>query len=146
MKNKILIGALVGLGVMAIGYLLSNKEKNYISVNGEQTSEEDEKEDITVKEKIKAAANRMVNWVITHKDHIEAVSLVLGMIAAGIDVSNKVKAGRNAVAKTPKTKGSSDYLDAEQILQRVRETRHSVVATDDKGFSFIVMPEGGATT
>lgn len=147
MGKKLLIGMLIGGAIGAVALFAAKKEKNYISVNGEDSSEDEPKEDPTIKDKIRRAAEKVVAWIMEHKDYFEAASVVLSMVSACYSLKNEVLKGRKVVSKTPTVRDkrpNNEFLSGDEIIKRVKDTRRSVVATDDNGFNFIVMPEGGA--
>ena len=91
MKN-FLIGITIGGAAIVTVYLLSKKNKTYIDMNQSETEEEvkETKKDV-VEKKVKEAGEKMANWILEHKDYIEAGTAVVGFVASLFSLRNAVK-------------------------------------------------------
>lgn len=154
--TKALIGVLIG-GAAAVvaAYVIKKKEKKYAEVQSsekevEEVEEDDEKKTSEIKEKISSAAKKIVEWVLTHKDEIEAATAVLGLASACLNFKNKVVEGRKAVDKTPKrnelkgTKNDLGNMTADQALEHVKKTKRNLLLVDDDNFGYVISPEVAA--
>lgn len=149
--TKALIGVLIG-GAAAVvaAYVIKKKEKKYAEVQSsekEEVEEDDKKETSEIKEKISSAAKKIVEWVLTHKDEIEAATAVLGLASACLNFKNKVVEGRKAVDKTLKQgewQNESGDLTAQQALEHVKATKRNLLLVDDDNFGYVISPEVAA--
>lgn len=152
--TKALIGVLIG-GAAAVvaAYVIKKKEKKYAEVQSsekEEVEEDDEKETSEIKEKISSAAKKIVEWVLTHKDEIEAATAVLGLASACLNFKNKVVEGRKAVDKTLKrnelkgTKNDLGNMTADQALEHVKKTKGNLLLVDSDNFGYVISPEVAA--
>ena len=101
MEKNLLIGITIGGAAVAALYFLSNKKKKYVEVNKEEFADEEvvkeEKSVVdTAKDRIKEAAIKMVNWIMEHKEQIEAGSAALTFATALVSLRNAI------VPKKPK--------------------------------------------
>lgn len=136
MKNKLLIGALAVVAAAVVAVVINKSKTKYAKVQSSDT-EEERAEDSEAKKKIAIAAKKMVEWIINHKDYIEAATLVVGLAAKVITLRNKVNEGRNVVNKTPI---NYPQMTGDEIFDHVRETgRTAVVTAADDGFKFTVI-------
>lgn len=147
--TKALIGVLIG-GAAAVvaAYVIKKKEKKYAEVQAPENEEEETSSEI--KEKMQAAAKKVVRWILDHKDDIEAATAVLGLASACLSFKNKVVEGRKVVSKTPtrnELKGTKDDLGkitADQALEHVKKTKNNLLIVDDDNFGYVISPEVAA--
>lgn len=140
MKNKALIGALIGVAAAIVAVAISKKnEKKYASVSStpEQETNEVKEDDTDTKKKIAKAAAKMTAWILAHRDDIEAVTLVLSLAAAAFNLKNKVKEGRKAVIKRPGY-GSLEWIAKDMIKNDITDAE---VNWEDKAIFDIHMKE-----
>ena len=148
MRTGIVIGLIVGVAVGAVA-LIKSKEKKYAEVQSPETDEEEKKEESSeVKEKIRKTAVKVVNWILTHKDDIEAATLVLGLMSAVINFKNKVNEGRKAVIKKPTKKDPflKDISTLDGVLNDMIENKITVGHCEDesRGVKFDIVMKGEA--
>jgi hypothetical protein len=115
MEKNLLIGITIGGAAVAALYFLKNKKKKYVEVNKEEFEDAEEvKEEKTVvdsaKEKIKEAAVKMVNWIMEHKDQIEAGSAALTFATALVSLRNAIVPKKPKGMVTMNKKEYDDYI------------------------------------
>lgn len=115
MEKNLLIGITIGGAAVAALYFLKNKKKKYVEVNKEEFEDAEEvKEEKTVidsaKEKIKEAAVKMVNWIMEHKDQIEAGSAALTFVTALVSLRNAIIPKKPKGMVTMNKKECDDYI------------------------------------
>lgn len=115
MEKNLLIGITIGGAAVAALYFLKNKKKKYVEVNKEEFEDAEEvKEEKTVvdsaKEKIKEAAIKMVNWIMEHKDQIEAGSAALTFATALVSLRNAIIPKKPKGMVTMNKKEYDDYI------------------------------------
>jgi hypothetical protein len=115
MEKNLLIGITIGGAAVAALYFLKNKKKKYVEVNKEEFEDTEEvKEEKTIvdsaKEKIKEAAIKMVNWIMEHKDQIEAGSAALTFATALVSLRNAIIPKKPKGMVTMNKKECDDYI------------------------------------
>lgn len=117
MEKNLLIGITIGGAAVAVLYFLSNKKKKYVEVNKEEFGQDydesiEEEKTITdsAKEKIKEAAIKMVNWIMEHKDQIEAGSAALTFVTALVSLRNAIVPKKPKGMVTMNKKECDDYI------------------------------------
>ena len=88
MDKKLIFSFAIGGVVVAALYYTSKKKKAYATVGG---NTEEQPEDETLKEKIAKGAEKMVNWIVEHKDQVEAVTTGISFITSLVCLKNAVK-------------------------------------------------------
>lgn len=114
MKGKLIAGLILGGAAILVASFVKNKKK-YAEV---QTPEEEKKEESEeTKVKIAQAAEKVVNWVLTHEKYFKAIKMVGTLAYTGFELRNAVNAGRKDVSKTPTKKGTLDIV-IEDMLKK----------------------------
>lgn len=88
MDKKLIFSFAIGGVVVAALYYTSKKKKTYATVGG---NTEEQPEDETLKEKIAKGAEKMINWIVEHKDQVEAVTTGISFITSLVCLKNAVK-------------------------------------------------------
>lgn len=95
--QKVLLGIGAVASVATAIYFVNKKtEKLYADMTEEGTPSEDKKEEVDSDiSKIKAAADKkcteILAWVITHREQIEAASMVLGLAGGALSIVNSIR-------------------------------------------------------
>ena len=115
MEKNLLIGITIGGAAVAALYFIKGKKKKYVEVNKEEFEDAEEvKEEKTIadsaKEKIKEAAIKMVNWIMEHKDQIEAGSAALTFVTALVSLRNAIVPKKPKGMVTMNKKECDDYI------------------------------------
>lgn len=112
---KVLLGAAIG-AVVYISAIKLSKTKVYAEVNPIP------EEDSEVQKKIKDAALKMTNWILEHKDDIQAVTLVITLAAAVIKLSSAVRDYNLSIFRNPDDPFSIPVTkEFNQFLQTIRD-------------------------
>ena len=98
MEKNLLFGITIGGAAIAALYYISKKnKKTYVEVNKEAVEENgagEIKEAPTtrevIEEKVKEAGKRMANWILEHKDYIEAAGATVGFVTSLFSLRNAV--------------------------------------------------------
>lgn len=93
--QKVLLGIGAVASVATAVYLVNKKtEKLYADLTTEAPAEDEKKDDSDIS-KIKAAADKkcteILAWVITHREQIEAVSMILGLAGGALSIVNSIR-------------------------------------------------------
>lgn len=89
MDKKLIIGLIAG-GACAIALYLLKKKKKYATIGG-NSEEADDNDRESTDEKIVKGAEKMVNWILEHKDQIEAVTTGVSFITSLICLKNAIR-------------------------------------------------------
>ena len=109
MDKKLIFSFAIGGVVVAALYFTSKKKKTYATVGG---STEEPVEDETIKEKISKGAEKMVNWIMEHKEQIEAVTTGISFVTSLVCLKNALK---------PKQKKGMITLNENQLKSIINE-------------------------
>ena len=116
MKSKVIISLILGGAAVVVASIIKGR-KQYAEVKSSEEADKENTENNEIKEKIAKAAEKVVAWILSHKNEIEAATLALGLMSAVCNFRNKVNEGRKAVDKTPNKKGTLDIV-IEDMLKK----------------------------
>lgn len=98
--TKILVGAAVALtATVTVAVVIDEKNKKKYAELGASEAPEDDTNDQSIKEKIKRAAKRMVEFVIDHQRELTAISLVIGLADAFVQLNTHLPSKGTGIKK-----------------------------------------------
>lgn len=142
MKGKLIAGLILGGAAILVASIIKNKKK-YAEV---QTPEEEKKEEPEeIKVKIARAAEKMVNWILTHEKYFKAIKIVGALACTGFELRNAVNAGRKAVSKTPPFRMTKTEMTVDEVVKDMVRNKIDVghCETDDN-IKFDIVMKGAA--
>lgn len=144
MKSKLIAGLIIGGAAVVVALLAKKKEKKYAEVQSPEEEEKSEESD-EIKAKIAKAATKVVNWILNHKDDIEAATLVISLASACVGFRNKVNEGRKAVSKTPPFRMAKTKMTVDEVVKDMVQHKIDIghCETDDN-IKFDIVMKGAA--
>lgn len=98
--TKILVGAAVALtATVTVAVVIDEKNKKKYAELGASEAPEEDINDRSIKAKIKRAAKRMVEFVIDHQRELTAISLVIGMADAFVQLNTHLPSKGTGIKK-----------------------------------------------
>lgn len=111
--QKVLLGIGAVASVATAVYIVNKKTEKLYADLTEESAEDEKKEDSDIS-KIKAAADKkcteILAWVITHREQIEAASMILGVAGASLSIINSVREYRRGNETADKINEIYDWI------------------------------------